>query len=97
MDIQKQEIREAIELPLIQQDLYAQIGIDPPSGVLLYGPPGRMDLVLEIVEPGDKLDLVLEIVELSSCLTTHPAVVHKYNVLSSCLTTTQIQCEHIPL
>ncbi|CAD7952191.1 unnamed protein product [Amoebophrya sp. A25] len=40
MDIQKQEIREAIELPLIQQDLYAQIGIDPPSGVLLYGPPG---------------------------------------------------------
>jgi len=40
MDIQKQEIREAIELPLIQMDLYAQIGIDPPSGVLLYGPPG---------------------------------------------------------
>lgn len=40
MDIQKQEIREAIELPLIQQDLYSQIGIDPPSGVLLYGPPG---------------------------------------------------------
>lgn len=40
MDIQKQEIREAIELPLLQQDLYAQIGIDPPSGVLLYGPPG---------------------------------------------------------
>ena len=40
MDIQKQEVREAIELPLIQHHLYQQIGIDPPRGVLLYGPPG---------------------------------------------------------
>merc|ERR1711939_1167168 len=40
MDIQKQEIREAVELPLTQFDLYHQIGIDPPRGVLLYGPPG---------------------------------------------------------
>merc|ERR1719449_508718 len=40
MDIQKQEIREAVELPLVQMELYSQIGIDPPSGVLLYGPPG---------------------------------------------------------
>merc|ERR1712124_233353 len=40
LDIQKQEIREAVELPLTHGDLYAQIGIDPPRGVLLYGPPG---------------------------------------------------------
>lgn len=40
LDIQKQEIREAIELPLINPELYSQIGIDPPRGVLLYGPPG---------------------------------------------------------
>merc|ERR1719337_399665 len=40
MDIQKQEIKEAVELPLTHKDLYAQIGIDAPSGVLLYGPPG---------------------------------------------------------
>ncbi|CEQ39648.1 SPOSA6832_01181, partial [Sporobolomyces salmonicolor] len=40
MDVQKQEIREAVELPLTQFDLYRQIGIDPPRGVLLYGPPG---------------------------------------------------------
>jgi 26S proteasome regulatory subunit T3 len=40
MDVQKQEIREAVELPLTHADLYRQIGIDPPSGVLLYGPPG---------------------------------------------------------
>eukprot|EP00210_Caulerpa_lentillifera_P007083 g6776.t1 len=40
LDIQKQEIREAVELPLTHHDLYTQIGIDPPRGVLLYGPPG---------------------------------------------------------
>mmetsp|Transcript_16130 Transcript_16130/g.17477 ORF Transcript_16130/g.17477 Transcript_16130/m.17477 type:complete len:404 (-) Transcript_16130:282-1493(-) len=40
LDIQKQEIREAVELPLTQFELYKQIGIDPPRGVLLYGPPG---------------------------------------------------------
>jgi len=40
LDMQKQEIREAVELPLTQGDLYNQIGIDPPRGVLLYGPPG---------------------------------------------------------
>lgn len=40
LDIQKQEIREAVELPLTHGELYKQIGIDPPRGVLLYGPPG---------------------------------------------------------
>ena len=40
LDIQKQELKEAIELPLTNHELYAQIGIDPPRGVLLYGPPG---------------------------------------------------------
>jgi len=40
LDMQKQELREAVELPLSQAGLYEQIGIDPPRGVLLYGPPG---------------------------------------------------------
>ena len=40
MDIQKQEVREAVELPLTHFELYKQIGIDPPRGVLLFGPPG---------------------------------------------------------
>ncbi|EEC01033.1 26S protease regulatory subunit 6B, putative [Ixodes scapularis] len=40
LDIQKQEIREAVELPLTHFELYKQIGIDPPRGVLMYGPPG---------------------------------------------------------
>lgn len=41
MDSQKQEIREAVELPLTHFELYKKIGIDPPRGVLLYGPPGK--------------------------------------------------------
>jgi 26S proteasome regulatory subunit T3 len=40
LDQQKQEVREAVELPLTHAELYKQIGIDPPRGVLLYGPPG---------------------------------------------------------
>jgi len=40
MDIQKQEMREAVELPLTHFMLYKQIGIDPPRGVLMFGPPG---------------------------------------------------------
>jgi len=40
LELQKQEIREAVELPLTHPELYQQIGIDPPRGVLLYGPPG---------------------------------------------------------
>lgn len=39
-DSQKQEMREAVELPLTYPELYTQIGIDPPKGVLMYGPPG---------------------------------------------------------
>ncbi len=33
MDMQKQEMREAVELPLSHFDLYKQIGIDPPRSV----------------------------------------------------------------
>ena len=45
MDTQKQEIREAVELPLTHFDLYKKIGIDPPRGVLLYGPPGTPNII----------------------------------------------------
>ena len=48
MDMQKQEVREAIELPLLQHHLYTQIGIDPPRGVLLYGPPGTGKVSTEL-------------------------------------------------
>jgi len=34
------EIQEVIELPLNNPELFKEIGIKPPKGVLLYGPPG---------------------------------------------------------
>uniref|UniRef100_A0A8D2JDB7 Spermatogenesis associated 5 n=1 Tax=Varanus komodoensis TaxID=61221 RepID=A0A8D2JDB7_VARKO len=37
---QLRTIREMIELPLKQPDLFRSYGIPPPRGVLLYGPPG---------------------------------------------------------
>jgi len=37
---QIRELREAIELPLVNPELFIRVGIKPPKGVLLYGPPG---------------------------------------------------------
>ena len=40
LEVQIQEIKEAVELPLTHPELYEDIGIRPPKGVILYGPPG---------------------------------------------------------
>ena len=37
---QVESVREAIELPLIKPELFEKVGIVPPKGVLLVGPPG---------------------------------------------------------
>jgi len=35
-----EKVRELIELPLRYPELFKRLGIDPPKGILLYGPPG---------------------------------------------------------
>mmetsp|Transcript_92954 Transcript_92954/g.259770 ORF Transcript_92954/g.259770 Transcript_92954/m.259770 type:complete len:451 (+) Transcript_92954:106-1458(+) len=40
LEEQIQEIKEAVELPLRHPELYEDIGIKPPKGVILYGEPG---------------------------------------------------------
>ena len=35
-----QRIREMVELPLRHPELFQRLGIEPPRGVFLYGPPG---------------------------------------------------------
>jgi proteasome regulatory subunit len=37
---EKQLLREAIELPLVRPELFRSVGVTPPKGVLLVGPPG---------------------------------------------------------
>jgi transitional endoplasmic reticulum ATPase len=35
-----EQVREMIELPMRHPELFQQLGIEPPKGVLLHGPPG---------------------------------------------------------
>ncbi|MCD6484465.1 MAG: CDC48 family AAA ATPase [Candidatus Odinarchaeota archaeon] len=36
----KKKIREAVEYPIKHPEIYKMMGIRPPKGILLYGPPG---------------------------------------------------------
>ncbi|TVY87982.1 26S proteasome regulatory subunit-like protein [Lachnellula willkommii] len=40
LENQIQEVRESVELPLLHPELYEEMGIKPPKGVILYGAPG---------------------------------------------------------
>jgi len=40
LDHQIEVIRDAVELPYLHRDRFAAYELDPPKGVLLYGPPG---------------------------------------------------------
>ncbi|MBR0272345.1 MAG: proteasome-activating nucleotidase [Methanobrevibacter sp.] len=40
LETQIREIKETVELPLKHPEIFEEIGIDPPKGILLQGPPG---------------------------------------------------------
>jgi proteasome regulatory subunit len=40
LEQQIREVREAVEQPLVSVEEFDEVGIDPPAGVLLHGPPG---------------------------------------------------------
>lgn len=40
LDEVKQELKEAVEWPLKNPEIFKRLGIKPPKGILIYGPPG---------------------------------------------------------
>lgn len=40
LDKQIEELREAVVLPIVHKDKFIKLGLRPPKGVLLFGPPG---------------------------------------------------------
>jgi proteasome-associated ATPase len=40
LSAQIEQIRDAVELPFLHADLFAEHQLKPPKGILLYGPPG---------------------------------------------------------
>lgn len=40
LDGVKQELKEAVEWPLKTPEIFSRLGIKPPKGILIYGPPG---------------------------------------------------------
>ena len=40
LDEELELVRELIELPLSEPDVFTRLGVEPPKGVLLHGPPG---------------------------------------------------------
>ena len=51
---QIEKMREVVELPMLHPEKFVQLGIDPPKGVLCYGPPGAplMRSLLLAAHPG---------------------------------------------
>ena len=41
MDELKMHLKQSVEWPLRHPEVYERMGISPPRGILMYGPPGK--------------------------------------------------------
>ena len=49
LDKQIEELIEAVVLPMTHKEKFENIGIHPPKGVLLYGPPGEQIWFIDFI------------------------------------------------
>lgn len=60
LDNVKQELKEAVEWPLINAKAFSNLGIKPPRGILLYGAPGTgKTLLAKAVATESKANFIL--------------------------------------
>ncbi|MFO8016610.1 MAG: AAA family ATPase [Candidatus Woesearchaeota archaeon] len=59
---QEKEIKEVIELPLKSPELFKNVGIKPPKGLLLHGPPGTGKTLLAKAVASSTKSTFIEIV-----------------------------------
>ena len=98
LESQIQEIKEAVELPLTQPELYEEIGIRPPKGVILYGEPGTgKTLLAKVSSVLCCVFVVLGVLCVWSCLECHASAVLRVSCGSACSYHREVVCVSVCL